>query len=171
MYKVRLNTPGIQYWVKSFDPGSEKLELTNITADAARLSKTDIPFLEGVINETFECGCIVENAPQEYIVTLLEVYSEYGGEIPQIGDTISIESEEEPTLEAALSVLGNFDSDSGGWYQIDDDTWELYNEGHETGDPLWYQVKIQAPEQHKSTIDMFVAKLRNRAIPGSRNGK
>lgn len=60
MYKVRLNTPGIQYWVKEFDASDETLVLTNITKDAARLDKTDIPFLEGVINETFENGCIVE---------------------------------------------------------------------------------------------------------------
>lgn len=64
MYKARLNTPGIQYWVKSFDANSEKLELTNITADAARLDETDIPFLEGVINETFEDGCIVEEVAE-----------------------------------------------------------------------------------------------------------
>lgn len=169
MYKARLNTPGIQYWVKEFDPGSDKLELTNIIADAARLSKTDIPFLEGVVNETFECGCIVEDAPREYIITLLEAYSEYDGEIPQIGDTVSIESEEEPTLEAALSALGGFDDDNKGWYQIDGDTWELYNEGHETGDPLWYRVGIQTPEQHKSMIDMMVAKLKYRAIPKGQN--
>lgn len=83
MYKARLNTPGAQYWVKSFDANSEKLELTNITADAARL----------------------------------------------------------------------------------DDTWELYNEGHETGDPLWYRVKVQTPEKHKSMIDTLVAGLKYRAIP------
>ena len=60
MYKVRLNTPGIQYWVKEFDASDETLVLTNIAKDAARLDKTDIPFLEGVVNETFENGCIVE---------------------------------------------------------------------------------------------------------------
>ena len=60
MYKVRLNTPGIQYWVKEFDASDETLVLTNITKDAASLDKTDIPFIEGVINETFESGCIVE---------------------------------------------------------------------------------------------------------------
>lgn len=60
MYKVRLNTPGIQYWAKEFDANDETLMLTNIADDAARLGKTDIPFLEGLVNETFENGCIVE---------------------------------------------------------------------------------------------------------------
>lgn len=64
MYKVRLNTPGIQYWVSSFDVDSEDLTLTNVTADAALLDDIDIPFLEGVINETFEGGCIVEEAQE-----------------------------------------------------------------------------------------------------------
>lgn len=60
MYKVRLNTPGIQYWVSSFDIYSEALTLTNVTKDAALFDDIDIPFIEGVINETFENGCIVE---------------------------------------------------------------------------------------------------------------
>ena len=60
MYKVRLNTPGTQYWVKEFDASDETLVLTNIANDAARLDKTDIPFLEGVIDESFAFGCIVE---------------------------------------------------------------------------------------------------------------
>nr|DAK25896.1 MAG TPA: hypothetical protein [Caudoviricetes sp.] len=60
MYKVRLNTPGIQYWVSSFDADSEDLTLTNVTKDAALFDGVDIPFIEGVINETFENGCIVE---------------------------------------------------------------------------------------------------------------
>lgn len=62
MYKVRLNTPGIQYWVSSFDIYSEDLTLTNVTKDAALLDDIDIPFIEGIINETFENGCIVEEA-------------------------------------------------------------------------------------------------------------
>lgn len=61
-YKVRLNTPGIQYWVSSFDVDSEELTLTNVTKDAALFDGVDIPFIEGVINETFENGCIVEEA-------------------------------------------------------------------------------------------------------------
>lgn len=60
MYKVRLNTPGIQYWVSYFDVESEDLVLTNIAKDAATISDIEIPFLEGVINETFENGSIVE---------------------------------------------------------------------------------------------------------------
>lgn len=60
MYKVRLNTPGIQYWVSSFDIYSETLTLTSVTRDAALFDDIDIPFIEGVINETFENGCIVE---------------------------------------------------------------------------------------------------------------
>lgn len=59
-YKVRLNTSGIQYWVSSFDVYSEDLTLTNVTKDAALFNSVDIPFIEGVINETFENGCIVE---------------------------------------------------------------------------------------------------------------
>lgn len=57
---VRLNTPGIQYWVSSFDAHSEELTLTNVTKDAALFDRVDIPFIEGVINETFADGCIVE---------------------------------------------------------------------------------------------------------------
>lgn len=57
MYKVRLNTPGIQYWVSSFDVGSEDPTLTNVTKDAALFDNVDIPFIEGVINETFADGC------------------------------------------------------------------------------------------------------------------
>ena len=60
MYKVRLNTSGVQYWVSSFDIYSEDLTLTNVTKDAALFDDVDIPFIEGVINETFENGCIVE---------------------------------------------------------------------------------------------------------------
>lgn len=60
--KVRLNTPGIQYWVSSFDIHSNDLTLTNVTEDAALFDNVDIPFIEGVINETFENGCIVEEA-------------------------------------------------------------------------------------------------------------
>lgn len=60
IYKVRLNTPGIQYWVSSFDIYSGDLTLTNVTKDAALFDDVDIPFIEGVINETFENGCIVE---------------------------------------------------------------------------------------------------------------
>lgn len=60
MYKVRLNTPGTQYWVSSFDIYSEELTLTNVTKDAALLDNVDIPSIEGAINETFENGCIVE---------------------------------------------------------------------------------------------------------------
>ena len=60
MYKVRLNTSGVQYWVSSFDIYSEELTLTNVTKDAALFDNIDIPFIEGVINETFENGCIVE---------------------------------------------------------------------------------------------------------------
>lgn len=62
IYKVRLNTPGVQYWVSSFDIYSEDLTLTNVTKDAALFDDVDIPFIEGVINETFENGCIVEEA-------------------------------------------------------------------------------------------------------------
>lgn len=164
MYKVRLNTPGIQYWVKNFDASSEKLELTNITADAARLDKTDIPFLEGVVNETFEYGCIVEDATPEYIVTLLEKYSEYDGEIPQISKTVSVEAEKRLSIEEACKALEKFGARDDEWCAIGDNTWEMYNDYHEAGDPLWYQVKIQTPEQHKSMIDMFVAKLKYRAL-------
>lgn len=64
-YTVRLNTPGIQYWVSSFDIYSGDLTLTNVTKDAALLDNVDIPFIEGVINETFENGCIVEEAVDE----------------------------------------------------------------------------------------------------------
>lgn len=60
MYKARLNTPGIQYWVSSFDVYSEDLTLTNVTKDASLFDDVDIPFIEGVINETFENGRIVE---------------------------------------------------------------------------------------------------------------
>lgn len=60
MYKVRLDTPGIQYWVKTYDRISEELELTNITADAMIFNSFDIPFLEETLNETFEGGYIVE---------------------------------------------------------------------------------------------------------------
>ena len=65
MYKVRLNTPGIQYWVSSFDIDSEDLTLTNVTKDAALFDDVDIPFIEWVINETFENGCVVEEAESE----------------------------------------------------------------------------------------------------------
>ena len=65
VYKVRLNTPGIQYWVSSFDIHSEELTLTNVTKDAALFDYVDIPFIEGVINETFENGCIVEEILDE----------------------------------------------------------------------------------------------------------
>nr|DAX29088.1 MAG TPA: hypothetical protein [Caudoviricetes sp.] len=62
MYKARLNTPGIQYWVKTYDRISEKLELTNITADAMIFNSFDIPFLEETLDETFEGKYIVEES-------------------------------------------------------------------------------------------------------------
>lgn len=65
IYKVRLNTPGIQYWVSSFDIYSEELTLTNVTKGAALFDNVDIPFIEGVINETFENGCIVEEVGED----------------------------------------------------------------------------------------------------------
>jgi hypothetical protein len=46
-YTARLNTPGIQYWVSSFDIYSEELTLTNVTKDAALFDNVDIPFIEG----------------------------------------------------------------------------------------------------------------------------
>lgn len=61
-YTVRLNTPGIQYWVSSFDRHSEELTLTNVTKDAALFDNVDIPFIEEIINGTFDNGCIVEDA-------------------------------------------------------------------------------------------------------------
>lgn len=61
-YTVRLNTPGIQYWVSSFDVHSEDLTLTNVTRDAALFDNVDIPLIGEVINETFENGYIVEEA-------------------------------------------------------------------------------------------------------------
>lgn len=64
-YKVRLNTPGIQYWVSSFDIYSEDLTLTNVTKDAALFDNIDIPFIEGVINGTFENGDIVEEVGED----------------------------------------------------------------------------------------------------------
>ena len=166
MYKVRLNTPGIQYWVKEFDASDETLVLTNIAKDAARLDKTDVPFLEGVVNETFKCGCIAEDATSEYIITLLEKYSEYDGEIPQISKTVSVETEKRPSIDEACKALNEFVSEEYMWYTIGDNTWEVYNDDHESGDPLWYHIKIQTPEQHESMVDMFVAKMKHRATPG-----
>ena len=60
MYKVRLDTPGIQYWVKTYDRISEELVLTNIAADAMIFHAFDIPFLEETMDETFEGKYIVE---------------------------------------------------------------------------------------------------------------
>ena len=65
MYKVRLNTPGIQYYVSSFDIYSEDLTLTNVTKDAALFDNVDTPLIEGVINETFADGCIVEEVGED----------------------------------------------------------------------------------------------------------
>lgn len=64
-YTVRLNTPGIQYWVSSFDIYSEDLTLTNVTKDAALFDNVDIPFIEEVINETFADGCIVGEVSED----------------------------------------------------------------------------------------------------------
>lgn len=64
MHKVRLNTPGIQYWVSYFDVESEDLILTNIAKDAATISDIEIPFLEDVIDGSFAFGCIVEEAEE-----------------------------------------------------------------------------------------------------------
>lgn len=64
-YKVRLNVPGIQYWVKTYDRISEELELTNITADAMIFSSYDIPSLEETMDESFEGRYIVEEIRDE----------------------------------------------------------------------------------------------------------
>lgn len=71
MYKVRLNTPGIQYWVSNFDTYGEDLTLTNVTKDAALFDDVDIPFIKDVINDTFENGCIVEDTDNKKIVKLI----------------------------------------------------------------------------------------------------
>lgn len=63
-YTVRLNTPGTQYWVSSFDIHSNDLTLTNVAKDAALFDNVDIPFIEGVINESFAFGCIVDEAQE-----------------------------------------------------------------------------------------------------------
>lgn len=60
MYKVRLDTPGIQYWVKTYDRVSEDLVLTNIIADAMIFHSFDIPSLEETIDQSFEGKYIVE---------------------------------------------------------------------------------------------------------------
>lgn len=65
MYKVRLDTPGIQYWVKTYDRISEELVLTNITADAMIFHVVDIPFLEETMDETFEGKYIVEKVGED----------------------------------------------------------------------------------------------------------
>jgi len=65
MYKVRLNTPGVQYWVKTYDRISEELELTNITANAMVFHAFDIPFLGETLDETFDGKYIVEEVKDE----------------------------------------------------------------------------------------------------------
>lgn len=65
MYKVRLDTPGIQYWVKTYDRISEELVLTNITADAMIFHAFDIPFLEETMNEIFEGKYIIEEVGED----------------------------------------------------------------------------------------------------------
>lgn len=60
MYRVRLNTPGTQYWVRTYDRISERLVLTNITAGAMIFHAFDVPSLEETMNEIFEGKYIVE---------------------------------------------------------------------------------------------------------------
>lgn len=64
-YKVRLDAPGIQYWVKTYDRISEELILTNIVADAMTFNSYDVPFLEETMNEIFEGKYIVEEIGDE----------------------------------------------------------------------------------------------------------
>lgn len=151
--------------MKEFDASDETLVLTNIAKDAARLDKTDVPFLEGVVNETFECGCIAEDATPEYIITLLEKYSEYDGEVPQINKTVSIEAERRPSIDEACRALKEFGANDDEWRMIDDNTWEIYNDYHEPGDPLCYQIKIQAPKQHKEMVDKWIEQIKLNTMP------
>ena len=65
MYKVRLDTPGIQYWVKTYDRINEELVLTNIIADAMIFHAFDLPFLEETMDETFEGKYIVEEVGRD----------------------------------------------------------------------------------------------------------
>lgn len=65
MYKVRLDTPGIQYWVKTYDRIGEGLVLTNITADAMIFHAFDIPSLEETMNEIFEGEYIAEEVGED----------------------------------------------------------------------------------------------------------
>lgn len=124
-----------------------------------------------MINETFEGGCIIKEVENTYIVTLLYKYSEYDGEIPQISETVRLQSEEDPTIGAACSALKRFGAKDNEWVEIGDRFWELYNEHHESGDPLWYQVTIQTPEQHQEMINGFTSKIRSRAIPAEGDGE
>lgn len=64
-YRVRLDTPGTQYWVKTYDRISEELILTNIVADAMAFNSYGVPFLEETMNERFEGKYIVEEIGDE----------------------------------------------------------------------------------------------------------
>ena len=64
-YIVRLDTPGIQYWVKTYNRITEELVLTNITADAMVFHGYEIPFLEETMDETFDGKYIVEEITPE----------------------------------------------------------------------------------------------------------
>nr|DAW15460.1 MAG TPA: hypothetical protein [Caudoviricetes sp.] len=167
MYKVRLNTPGIQYWVSHFDVESEDLVLTNIAKDAATISDIEIPFLEGVINETFENGCIVEGggvmSGDKYVAAVWVDYAKHGNGFKIL--SCARLYNHKPTKTEALEDFGE---DAEG-YEPDKlvhfdgvECWGAFNDYAGFGDPAYCLLTISTEGQMDKILDSIARSMREK---------
>ena len=98
----------------------------------------------------------------KYIVSSLLVFSNFDNEIPMIDKVVSVNKK--PTIVGALKALKDY-NENEQWDQIDDGTWKLHNDWHEQGDPIYYQVKIQTPKQHKEMVDSWIEYIKLNTTP------
>lgn len=102
----------------------------------------------------------------KYIVSSLSKFSDLYNEIPKVNKVVSFNKK--PTFEEAhaeFEEFAYFDEDE--WSKIDGETWETYIDGdyYEYGDPLYYQIKIQTPKQHKEMVDNWIEYIKLNTTP------
>lgn len=100
----------------------------------------------------------------KYIVSSLSKFSDLDNEIPRVDNVISFNKK--PTFEevhTALDEFAYFDIDE--WDKIDNETWETCNDCWDYGDPIYYQIKIQTPKQHKEMVNNWIEYIKLNTTP------
>ena len=108
----------------------------------------------------------------KYIVSSLSKFTAFDDEIPRVNNVISLNKK--PTFEEAHEAFEEFDFfDKEEWKKIDDETWETCIDGdyYEDGDPLYYQIKIQTPKQHKEMVNNWIELVKLNTTPKEGVGK